>query len=101
MAATITYGEQERWGKYTILHGTVAMDSSYPTGGETVADENWSSKDVINVFIDPLATDATYYLAYDATADMIYANTRADGAEAANTTDLSAVIVPFWILKFK
>jgi len=30
---------------------------------------------------------------------MVYAATRADGAEVANTTDLEAVTVPFEIIK--
>lgn len=101
MSVTVTYGEQERWGSYTIQHGTIAMDSSYPTGGEDVSGEDWSSANVIDVIIDPLASNATYKLWWDATADVVYANTRADGAEAGDTTDLSAVIVPFWILKKK
>jgi len=104
MAATVTYGEQERiqgLGGLTIQHGNIVMDSSYPTGGETVAAENWSSATVLNVFIDPLASNATYYLWYDDATDVVYAATRADGAEVANTTDLSAVTVPFWIIKKK
>ena len=101
MAVTVTYGEPESWGPYTIRHGNIVMDSSYPTGGEDVSGENWSSADVLNVFVDPLATNATYYLWFDDATDMVYAATRADGAEVANTTDLSAVTVPFWILKKK
>lgn len=101
MAVTVTYGEQERLGEYTIQHGNIVMDSSYPTGGEDVSGESWSGGNILNVFIDPLASNATYYLWYDDATDVVYANTRADGAEVANTTDLSAVSVPFWIMKKK
>jgi len=101
MAVTVTYGELESWGKYTLQHGNILMDSSYPSDGEDVSGENWSSAHVINVFIDPLASNATYYLWYDDATDVVYASTRADGEEVADTTDLSAVTVPFWILKKK
>lgn len=104
MAAAVTYGEMERMealGGMTVQHGSIAMDSSYPTGGEDVSGETWPDGHVIDVIFDPKGTNATYKLWWDKTADVVYANTRADGAEVANTTDLSAVIVPFWILKKK
>ena len=99
MAVTITYGAQERWGRYTILHGTIAFDDSYSANGEDVSDENWNGTPVINVFIDPLASNSTYFCTYDATLDVVFVGTRADGEEVADETDLEALIVPFWVLK--
>ena len=100
MAVTVTYGEQSRWGKYTIQHGTIAFDNSYPAGGETVG-ESWDDGRIVNVFIDPLATNATYAFSYDDATDTAFGSTRADGLAIVDTTDLEAVIVPFWLLKFK
>lgn len=101
MAVTITYGKRRQWPGYTIQEGHIVMDSSYPTGGEDVSAQSWDDNNVIDVVIDPLASNATYKLWYDNATNVVYANTRADGAEVANTTDLSAVSVPFWMFKKK
>jgi hypothetical protein len=103
MAVTVTYGEQERvqgLGGFTVQHGTIAFDNSYAAGGET-AGESWDDGRIINVFIDPLASNATYAFSYDDATDTVFGSTRADGLEIAGTTDLEAVIVPFWVVKKK
>ena len=101
MAVTVTYGEQERMGKYTLQHGNIVFDSSYASGGETVGEDWDSNPHILNVFFDPLASNATYAFSYDDATDTVFGSTRADGAAIVATTNLAAVSIPFWILKKK
>jgi len=100
MSVTVTYGEQENLGSYKIQHGNIVFDASYPAGGETVG-ADWDTAQIINVFIDPLASNATYAFSYDDATDTVFGSTRADGLAIGDTTNLAAVSVPFWILKQK
>ena len=99
---TVTYGEADTYGEFTRQHGVITFDSSYPAGGETVGAE-WDAygAHALTVLIDPMSTNATYSAIYDKATDTAYCQTRADGLEVADTTDISAFIVPFWILKKK
>jgi hypothetical protein len=71
-----------------LVLGTVALDSSYPTGGEaiTIPDAEY----VLD--LDFSATAANDFI-WDGSgsAPKIIANVSATGVEVANTTDLSAL----------
>ena len=86
VTAGTTYGEQERFH----VVASVAFDSSYPTGGEALdhADYVPAGSVLLGVMI---ASDGTYRFEYDEENNKLVAITWVDGAEVANTTDLSAL----------
>lgn len=67
---------------------TVAFDSSYPTGGEalTVAQLGLSTLDAVWA-----PNNGAHSFQYDAANSKLLAYTNSDGAQVANTTDLSAL----------
>lgn len=77
-----------------ILTGSIAFDSSYPTGGEDAGDISDYFRNLDSILIEAAGG---YSFEYDATNDKIKAywvDTTVDGApqaEVANTTDLSGV----------
>lgn len=102
MAAVFTKtNETDLGGGVKKIWGTLAMDSSYPTGGEAVDLSSYfpgasilcSGFDLVSSGLYLLAHDGgtptagkieAYYCDYDAVADGI-------PIEVANTTDLSAI----------
>lgn len=77
-----------------IVTGTVAFDSSYPTGGEATTDISGHFTELLGVFFE---SKSGYTFSYDYTNNKVLAywvDTTVDGAaqaQVANTTDLSAV----------
>lgn len=102
MAAVFTHvASGSLIGGFKMVIGTIAMDSSYPTGGETLDLSEYFPGDSIYSLSSELSSGAGYILGHDggtATAGKIEAwwadyDAGADGAliEVANTTDLSAL----------
>jgi hypothetical protein len=102
MAAVFTKtNERDLGGGVKLLLGTLAMDSSYPTNGETVDLSSYFPGGSILFFAAEPTSSGAYVLAHDggtATAGKIEAyycdyDAVADGAliEVANTTDLSGI----------
>jgi hypothetical protein len=95
--ATVTKSEQLQSG-LTLFVGTIALDSSYPTGGEAIDLSNAERLDVLIV-----AGGGGYIYEWDAPNQklklMIGDNNNAADAvavEAANATDVSALTaLPF------
>lgn len=99
MAAVVTINQDFEIGETKKLyHGTIALDSSYPTGGETLDVSG-------NERFDVLIADSVggYVFSFVASSQKLLAyvgdnDAGADGvlAQVANTTDLSAVTtIPF------
>lgn len=95
MAATVTIRKRTKYlGMYAVI-ADVALDSSYPTGGEAVTASQFGLQAL--QFVLP-STAAGYMFEFDHTNGKIKAvapTSAAAGAgtEVANTTNLSAVTV--------
>jgi hypothetical protein len=100
----VSYGAPVKDGvvgdlRYRVVD--VTFDSSYPTGGEASAPSAYGLTDIICLI--PL-TASGYTPEYDDTNSkikMYWVDTTVDGAalaEVANTTNLSAVTVRFFVL---
>jgi hypothetical protein len=82
-------------GGLQITTGTLAFDSSYPTGGEAVTESDFSAElgTLVHLSVEPTAV-YTHWV-YDKTNDKLKGYT-ATNTEIGNTTDLSALTaVPF------
>ena len=80
------------WGPVTVQTGTLAWDSSYPSGGEAIA--TWDTANILAIHIPP---SGAYTFHYDPIAKKVVAWT--SGSEVGNLTNLSALTaVPFWII---
>ncbi len=89
MALTFTINDQTVWGNKHVIMATIALDSSYPTGGEAVTAANFGLN-TIERFLIQTVTDGTRLYSFDAANSKIQAWT-ALATEVTNTTDLSAV----------
>jgi hypothetical protein len=99
MALTWTITQRAKVGKYTQLTGTVAFDSSYPTGGEDYSagmGDKVTHLDCISTGGYMLTTDYTNkkIIVYQGDNDNA---SDAPGAQVPDTTDLSTPLaaVPF------
>ena len=94
MALVVSYTSgQKRIDRdgHVVLSGTLAMDSSYPTGGEAVT--GWDDPKILKVFIQK---SGTFDFLYDHVAKKVVAWDTAFTAEASSTQDLSSLsAVPF------
>lgn len=91
MALTETEGSMYQEQPIFMKVVTVAFDSSYPTGGEALDHTDYQPKGT-PVFLGAICeTDGTYRFEYDEENSKLVAITWVDGAEVANTTDLSAL----------
>lgn len=101
MALTYSADRQEVVGSQRVIRGTITFDASYPTGGEsfTPASVGLTQLNRLNVFPSGpyvpawnRSTSAPLVLVY-----MGDNNNASDGPliQVADTTDLSAVVVPF------
>lgn len=101
MALTVTIDERDVWGSHQVRWGSVQFDSSYPTGGEAVAAADFQLSELKEIVVHS-ADDATYRPVWDAANDKIklYVEDGTSGieAEAANTSDQSAVNVRFQVI---
>lgn len=98
MAIAITTKAEIPVHNHKIVIGSVAFDDSYPTGGEAIAASDLDMQGIL--FIVPGGVDdATYHAAWDQTnlKMLLYVEDGTSGieAQAANTSDQSAVNVPF------
>lgn len=87
-------------GRLKIEIGTVAFDSSYPTGGEEISFGNFEAKPIYVA----VESDSGYIFKYDRTNGKIMAyyadyDAVADGAliQVADTTDLSGVTAAAYV----
>ena len=102
MALTIGKTSSGVMGDKRYFIGTVAFDSSYPTGGEAVTAASLEFQSAIDGFIvgSGSALVATKRVAWDPSTSkltiMVEDGTSGIEAEAANTSDQSGVVdVPF------
>lgn len=88
----LTNGDFHVIGDLHWRHGTITFDSSYPTGGEavTAADFGFGSQ-LIELLVFPTGAEVPVF---DKTNKKVLLYT-ADGTQAANTSDQSAVVVRY------
>lgn len=106
MALTLTETKQSVFGDLRVWIGTVAFDSSYPTGGEAVVytDIPGFQVEIITVLVGAQsALVPTKVVSWDPSTGKLVINvedgTSGISAEAANTSDQSGVVdVPIVVL---
>lgn len=81
--ASVQYVGQDK----VLTATTVAFDSSYPTGGEALTTAQLGLGSIDAVWVP---NKGAHSFQYDQANSKILAYTNSDGAEVANTTDLSA-----------
>jgi len=101
MAATVTLSTEpiNFGGGLLFVHGTITMDSVYPTGGEAVTPGQFKGGAIrrLNLF----ASTTGIVPAWDSTNSKVMAfwvDTTVDGAalgEVANSTNLATTVFPF------
>lgn len=95
MALTFTTVSSNVVGAQRLNVINVTFDASYPTGGEVITPANMGMRARIDTVIggaSPYGAGA-YVIQYDASGPYLKAISVADGAEAGDTTDLSAMTV--------
>lgn len=102
MAVAITVSSRQNVGREKELRGTLALDSSYPTGGEAVDFNSVGLTQVKDLAVDPVSGYVFTVAAGSGPSSrkvLAYVTGASSGAvlaEVANTTDLSALTaVPF------
>ena len=101
MAATVTLSSEpiNFGGGLLFVHGTITMDSSYPTGGEAVTPGQFKGGAFVRVLLSASTTGIVP--AFDATNKKVMAfwvDTSTDGAamaEVVNGTDIATAVFPF------
>ena len=95
MALTLTKTSDGVIGDLRYWAGTVALDNSYPTGGEAVAASSFTNMTTIEAVMLGQTIIATNRIIWDPSASkivlMIEDGTTGIEAQAANTSDQSAV----------
>lgn len=100
MAASVTVNEKTVLGNQRVTFSTVTLDSSYPTGGESVTAAQLGLSSVKAALVNITAVNGTVNVAnafYDVANSKVKVFDETP-AEVANTTDLSGttiVIVAF------
>ena len=102
MALTISNQDRTVMGDRTVVFATVTFDSSYPTGGEAIAASDFENLDQIDyVSVNPVDV-ATNRVVWDRGNSklkiFIEDGTSGIEAEAANTSDQSAVAVEVQVI---
>ncbi len=99
MAAAVTRNHIGHMGDKRAVMGTIAFDSSYPTGGEAITEE---ALGLVSAEMVIIPSFGGYTFTWDATNSKVIAywvDTTTDGAalaQVADTTDLSALTaVPY------
>lgn len=87
MAATVTIVKRSKYLNRKVTIADVALDNSYPTGGEAVTPSQFGLSSIDQVIIDG---GNGYRPQFDYTNNKIKVYTSA-GTETTNTTDLSAL----------
>ncbi len=91
MAATFTAQRTVRIDGNFIVYGVIALDNSYPTGGEAIAPQTINSlMNAIHGMSLGINTAGTRLLVWDQTNQKIKCFT-AVGTEAANASDQSTI----------
>lgn len=91
MALTFTSSHNGVVGARRVWRGKVTFDSSYPTGGEAIAAANFGFNLSIN-HVTVTANRGSETAQWDGTNSKLLVHT-ADGVEATNASDQSAVTV--------
>lgn len=107
MAITVTTLPNNRsedvWGRRRIRLLKVTLDSSYPTGGEAFDPATYGIENAANaiVYIQPrfTAVAALNVYTFDKATNKIVATVMSTGAEVADTTDLSTVVLDVIIIE--
>lgn len=91
MALVATYAKKfkrddTKNGNVVVHPGTLAFDSSYPSGGEAIT--GWDTSNILEINIE---RSGTYDFLYDHVAKKVVAWDTGTSAEVANLTDLSAL----------
>jgi len=90
-----TAGRRFVVGDRRITFGTITFDSSYPTGGEAIAFSDFGFETQLDVlFVQTVNVLGNRLASYDPVNKKILLFT-ALGAEAANASDQSTIIVSF------
>jgi hypothetical protein len=107
MALAVTISLKQVWGTRRVFLGTLAFDSSYPTGGEALP-AGFEKFNLAKVDYASIGPHEGFIFEYDATNDKVLAyfadySTGTDGAliQVADTTDLSGqAAVPFFVIGY-
>ena len=95
MAASVTVNEKTVLGNQRVSFSTVTLDSTYPTGGESVTASQLGLSSVKAAFVNITAVNGTVNVAnafYDVANSKVKAFDETP-AEVANGTDLSGTTV--------
>lgn len=100
MAATVTVAFSEVPGATKIVFGTIAGDSSYPTGGYPIAASSLASGAQSIVALTPapprgVAGTVASATQWDATNQKLLVFNTTAGAQTANATNLSAMVIDY------
>ena len=97
MAATVTVKRTINSQNEKTVYATIGFDSSYPTGGEAVSASDLGLQGILHGAAHG-ADDAKYHGYWDQTnlKMLLYVEDGTTGieAQAANTSDQSAVVIP-------
>lgn len=98
MALTFTEVDKGVMGNKAYWLGRITLDSSYPTGGESIAASDFDLNEIDGIFFqtDKVDTTEAYLPVWDRSASKIVmfggaGATTTEFDEVANTTDLSAI----------
>lgn len=101
MALSVTIDDRDVWGSHQVRWGRITFDSSYPTGGEAIAAADFQLAELKNVVVHS-ADVATYRPVWDQSASkiLLYIEDGTSGieAQAANTSDQSAVTIEYQVI---
>lgn len=88
----LTKGQVHTLGDLLMVHGTIQFDNSYPTNGEAVVASDFRlRRDLIDLMVFPTGGEIPVF---DKANSKIKLFT-ADGTEAANASDQSAVTIRY------
>lgn len=97
MAASVSVVATVPTNDHTLVFTNVTFDSSYPTGGEAISASDVGLQGILDALVGG-ADDATYHGYWDNVNRLLklYVEDGTSGieAEAANTSDQSAVVLP-------
>ena len=105
MALTFTTVSKGVFGDKAYWLGRITLDSSYPTGGESIAASDFDLNQIDGIFFQADKVDTTegYVPLWDRSASKIFmiggaGATTTEFDEVANTTDLSAIEITTLVL---
>lgn len=87
----LTQGQIHQLGDLLFVHGTITYDNSYPTGGEAITASTFGLNTLFEVILQGTGAEVAIF---DKTNSKILLYT-ADGTQAANASDQSAVVTRY------